>query len=211
MVEDVKDDKEEAYKGNEFTDEPINMFPEMGDENHRSDNTVSDQEDEDLRSDREDEDLRSDREDEAPRSDHSEEHNEEIPEESNDERAGNTRYNLRSRKERNYNHSLDHTMDNPGSIKSFNSKQFLQHEQNDQQPSLREAIEDMKNTGSTTDIYKYITGFIMTQMTIDTLFQEFLPLHGMGVFLGQDTNKLTNQIWTNCLRVTLDLWYRWTR
>ena len=58
VVEEVTEDEEEVYEENEFTDEPIEMFPEIDDENHRSDNTVSDQEDEALR--------RSDQEDEAP-------------------------------------------------------------------------------------------------------------------------------------------------
>ena len=63
----------------------------------------------------------------------------------------------------------------------------------------------MQKTGSKTEVLKYITGFIMTQMTakagikkhgqvaIDALFQEFSQLHDLGVFEGQDARKLTDK------------------
>jgi hypothetical protein len=62
---------------------------------------------------------------------------------------------------------------------------------------------ELQNTGSNTEVFKYVTGFMMTQMTakagikkhgqvaIDTLFQEFLQLHNLGVFLGQHKSELT--------------------
>jgi hypothetical protein len=61
----------------------------------------------------------------------------------------------------------------------------------------------MNVTGSTIKVLKSITGFLMTQMTaeagikkhgqvgVDALFQEFLQLHGLGVFLGQHRSELT--------------------
>jgi hypothetical protein len=61
-------------------------------------------------------------------------------------------------------------------------------------PELREAVQEMQNTGSTANILKCMTGIIMMQMTskagikkhgqiaVDALFQEFLQLHDLEVF-----------------------------
>jgi hypothetical protein len=71
----------------------------------------------------------------------------------------------------------------------------------------------MKVTGSTAKVFKYVTGFIMTQMAakagikkhgqvaIDALFQEFLQLHDLGVFLGQHRSELAKEQRTGALRV----------
>jgi hypothetical protein len=94
-------------------------------------------------------------------------------------------------------------MDNPNSLKSYDA-QFLQHEVGDTS-SLREAVEEMNNSGSGTKVVRYIIGFIMTQMTanvgikkhgrvaIDALYQEFVQLHALGVFKGQQVDKLTRE------------------
>ena len=54
------------------------------------------------------------------------------------------------------------------------------------QSSLEDAIDEMERSGSTDDVFKYVTGFIMTQMTakagikkhgevaVTALYQEFL-------------------------------------
>ena len=112
------------------------------------------------------------------------------------------RCSLRTNRGRNYSHRLDHIMDDPENSKSYDT-QFLQ--QTDQgAPTLRESVQEMQKTGSKTEVLKYITGFIMTQMTanagikkhgqvaIDALFQEFSQLHDLGVFEGQDARKLTD-------------------
>ena len=61
----------------------------------------------------------------------------------------------------------------------------------------------MHLTGSDTNIFRHVTGIIMTQMTakagikkhgqvaIDALFKEFAQLHDLGVFQGQHTKELT--------------------
>jgi hypothetical protein len=61
----------------------------------------------------------------------------------------------------------------------------------------------MQLSGQNNGVLKCITGVVMMQMTakagikkhgqvaIDALFEEFSQLHDLGVFLGQDRNKLT--------------------
>jgi hypothetical protein len=62
----------------------------------------------------------------------------------------------------------------------------------------------MKQTaGSSANVFKYVSGFIMAHMTaragikkhhkvsIDALFEEFLQLHDLGIFIGQHIEKLT--------------------
>ena len=61
----------------------------------------------------------------------------------------------------------------------------------------------MKASGSESEVQRYITGFIMTQMTvkagikkhgqvaIDALYKEFLQLHNLDVFQGQHAKDLT--------------------
>jgi hypothetical protein len=92
-------------------------------------------------------------------------------------------------------------MDDPANSKSYDA-QFIQNTK-DGTPELREAVEEMQQTGSNTSVLKCLTGIIMVQMTakagikkhgqvaIDALFDEFLQLHDLGVFLGQDETKLT--------------------
>jgi hypothetical protein len=119
-----------------------------------------------------------------------------------DQRAGEqTRRNLRTNRERNYDHRLGHIMDDPASNKSYDA-QFLQLDERGA-PTLREAVEEMQRTGEKESVMNCLTGIIMTQMSakagikkhgqvaVDALFEEFSQLHDLGVFLGQDANKLT--------------------
>jgi hypothetical protein len=110
------------------------------------------------------------------------------------------RYNLRSNRTCNYDNRLAHQMDNLESSKSYDA-QFLQ-QGNTEVPSLREVVTHMNNSGSNAKVFEYITGFIMTRMTakagikkrgqvaIDALYQEFLWLHDLGVFEGQQAREL---------------------
>ncbi len=114
---------------------------------------------------------------------------------------------LRPHRERSYEHRLGHIMDNPGSEQSYDgtipATQFLQHDEEDC-PTLREAVQEMHLTGSDTNVLRHVTGIIMTQMTakagikkhgqvaIDALFKEFAQLHDLGVFQGQHTKELTS-------------------
>jgi hypothetical protein len=75
------------------------------------------------------------------------------------------RYNLRSSREHTYNSRLAHRMDNPESSKRYNT-QFLQQEITNI-PSLWEAVEHMNDSGSSVKVFEYITGFMMTQMTVE--------------------------------------------
>jgi hypothetical protein len=75
------------------------------------------------------------------------------------------RYNLRSNREHTYNSRLAHRMDNPESSKRYNT-QFLQQEITNI-PSLWEAVEHMNDSGSSVKVFEYITGFMMTQMTVE--------------------------------------------
>ena len=92
-------------------------------------------------------------------------------------------------------------MDEPANTKSYDT-QMLQHHENST-PTLREAVQEMQQTGSNVNVLKSLTGIIMMQMTakagikkhgkvaIDALFQEFSQLHDLGVFLPQNGSKLT--------------------
>jgi hypothetical protein len=125
--------------------------------------------------------------------------NQEIGEQHTDEAVVAPRYGLRSNRDRTYDHRFENQMDNPGSSKSYDA-QFLQQGANE---TLRQAVEELQDGGSRTKASRYITGFIMTQMTakagikkhgrvaIDALYQEFLQLHDLGVFEAQHANKLT--------------------
>ena len=100
-------------------------------------------------------------------------------------------------------------MDEPANSQSYDAPdaQFLQHDDaadDDGPTTLREAVEEMQRTGAQHDVLKCITGIIMTQMSakagikkhgqvaIDALFEEFAQLHDLGVFLAQDSGKLTH-------------------
>jgi hypothetical protein len=92
-------------------------------------------------------------------------------------------------------------MDDPANTQSYDT-QFLQHGVS-YEPTLRAAVQEMKSTGSNTNVFKSITGIVMMQLTakagikkhgqvtLDALFKEFSQLHDLGVFLAQDGNKLT--------------------
>jgi hypothetical protein len=91
---------------------------------------------------------------------------EDLPSEEEEEEQNprNNRYNLRPKRDRNYDNRLAHIMDNPNSSKSYDV-QFLQQEVSDT-TSLREVAKEMQSSGSGTKVVKKcITGFIMTQMT----------------------------------------------
>jgi hypothetical protein len=63
----------------------------------------------------------------------------------------------------------------------------------------------MNETGSQSQVFKFITGFIMTQMTakagikkhgqvaIDAVYREFLQLNNMKVFGGKHVKDLTKE------------------
>ena len=65
-------------------------------------------------------------------------------------------------------------MDNPGSSKSYDAhdSQFLQQDQERREyrtTGLREAVQEMQETGSNMPVLKTITGIIMMQMSAKTL------------------------------------------
>jgi Reverse transcriptase (RNA-dependent DNA polymerase)/Zinc knuckle len=113
------------------------------------------------------------------------------------------RYNLRPDRTRSYGNRLGHIMDNPASSKSYDVSQFLQNGYKEEASTLRAAVQEMQLSGQNNGVLKCITGVVMMQMTakagikkhgqvaIDALFEEFSQLHDLGVFLGQDRNKLT--------------------
>jgi hypothetical protein len=127
----------------------------------------------------------------------------------NDDESGQTTpaaedgYNLRPNRGRSYANRFANIMDNPDSSKSYDT-QLLQLGAS-KNNVLREAVEEMKYGGSRSKVLGYITGFIMTQMTakagikkhgkvaIDALYQEFLQLHDLGVFEGQDADGLSRE------------------
>jgi hypothetical protein len=69
--------------------------------------------------------------------------------------------------------------------------------------SLRDAVIEMQNGDPGTNVVKCITGFIMTQMlakagikkhgkaAVETLFQEFLQFHELGVFKAKRVKDLS--------------------
>jgi hypothetical protein len=108
-----------------------------------------------------------------------------------DEDMGTNWYNLRSDRGRSYGHRLNHQMDDPVSSKSYESGVQM----------LQQAADKMDE--SLDDIYKYIFGHIMTQMTatagikkrghaaVDALLQEFCQLDSKNVFEPLDASTLT--------------------
>jgi hypothetical protein len=104
---------------------------------------------------------------------------------------GTNRYNLRRDRGRSYGHQLDHQMDNPVSSKSYESGVQM----------LQQAADKMDE--SLDNIYKYIFGHTMTQMTatagikkhgqaaVDALLQEFRQLDSKNVFEPLDASTLT--------------------
>jgi hypothetical protein len=126
----------------------------------------------------------------------------ELPDEDT-RTTGQVRFNLRSNRDRKQPDRLAHAMDNPANSKSYDT-QFLQHGVS-YEPTLRAAVQEMKRTGSNTNVFKCITGIVMMQLTakagikkhgqvaLDALFKEFSQLHDLGVFLAQDANKLTRE------------------
>jgi hypothetical protein len=114
---------------------------------------------------------------------------------------------LRQMRERRYDFRLDHVMDNPASSKSYDA-QFLQigtdgaKKEERRDASLEHALNERERTGSDAEVFQFITGFIMTQMTgkagikkhgkvaVEALFQEFLQLHEKRVFRGHHAEKL---------------------
>jgi len=106
---------------------------------------------------------------------------------------------------RDYAHRFANKMDNPASSKSYDARtQFLQTAIDDLRTQLlQKALDDFNDTGSTLKMNRYITGFMMNQMTatkgikkhgqlaIDALMAEFQQLHDMNVFEGMDPTLLT--------------------
>ena len=100
-------------------------------------------------------------------------------------------YNLSSDQGRTYDHRLAHQMDDPENTKSYESGVQM----------LQQAADSMHE--SPNDIYKYICGHIMTQMTatagikkhgqaaVDALLQEFCQLDDKDVFDSIDASTLT--------------------
>jgi len=96
--------------------------------------------------------------------------------------SGTNWYNLRSDRGRSYSHRLDHQMDDPVSSKSYESGVQM----------LQQAADKMDE--SLDNIYKYIFGHIMTQMTatagikkhgqaaVGALLQEFCQLNSKNRF-----------------------------
>jgi len=104
---------------------------------------------------------------------------------------GSNRWNLRSNRGRSYDHRLDHQIDDPVSSKSYESGVQMLQQAADKMDELLD------------NIYKYIFGHIMTQMTatagikkhgqaaVDTLLQEFCQLNSENVFEPLDASTLT--------------------
>jgi hypothetical protein len=115
--------------------------------------------------------------------------------------AAQARYNLRPNWTRNYSNRLSYTMDSPANTQSYET-QFLQQGE-DNAKTLREAVQEMQQTGSDPDVLKYITCIVIMQMTakvgikkhgqvaIEALFNEFSQLHDLTVFRAQDAKGLT--------------------
>jgi hypothetical protein len=116
---------------------------------------------------------------------------------------GQIRDNLRPNRRRNYSNRLRHIMNDPESNKSYDV-QLLQ-EDGGKIPEVREAVQEMQETGSNTNVLKCMTGIMMMQMTakagikkhgqiaVEALFNEFLQLHDLTVFRAQKKNKLTKE------------------
>jgi hypothetical protein len=76
---------------------------------------------------------------------------------------GQIRHSLRLTRKRDYSNQLGHVMDNPVNTKSYDVQLFQDDEGG--APKLREAVQEMQNTGSNADVLKCLTGIIMMQMT----------------------------------------------
>jgi hypothetical protein len=112
-------------------------------------------------------------------------------------------------------------MDNPASTKIYDTQMLQQHDDHEE-PTLRQAVQEMQQTGSNESVYKSVSGFIMTQMTakagikkhgkvaIDALFDEFLQLHDLGVFVGQHREKLTKAERQGALRAISMIKEKWS-
>lgn len=128
---------------------------------------------------------------------------------ANDGPAFNTRKNPRS-----YANRFSHTMDNPASSQSYDAQtQLLQTGIDDLGVQLLQtALDDFNDTGSILKMNRYITGFMMTQMSatkgiklhgqkaIDALMVEFQQLHDMNVFEGMDPTLLSARQKRSALR-----------
>jgi hypothetical protein len=119
------------------------------------------------------------------------------------------RYNLRPKRDRDYEFRLDHQMDDPENYESYKLHQFLQNvAENEnaetiQSHTLREAVKNRSNSSSHPAIVKSVVGIILNQMsaeagikkhgkvTIGALFDEFLQLHDLNVFDPQSASSLT--------------------
>jgi hypothetical protein len=116
---------------------------------------------------------------------------------------GQTRHNLRPNRRRNYSNRLWHIMDDPASNKSYDV--HLLQEDGGKIPELREAVQEMQETGSNTNVLKCMTGIMMMQMTakagikkhgqiaVEALFNEFSQLHDLTVFRAQKKTELTKE------------------
>ena len=108
---------------------------------------------------------------------------------NSDESTG--RYNLRGSRERSYSRRFEHAMDNPASTKSYDYQM------------LQKAMSNLMDGETPLDIQRYITGFIMTQMTattgikkhgersVEALLIEFCQLDNREVFKGLMASDLT--------------------
>ena len=102
-----------------------------------------------------------------------------------------SRYNLRTGRQRDYSHRLGHQMNNPASNRSYDPQfQMLQH-----------AVKRANETAH--EVCKYVFGHVMTQMTaiagikkhghkaVDALFKEFCQLDDRSVFAPLHATDLT--------------------
>jgi hypothetical protein len=94
-------------------------------------------------------------------------------------------------------------MDDPASNKSYDV-QLLQ-EDGGKILELPEAVQEMQETGSNTNVLKCMTGIMMMQITakagikkhrqiaVEALFNEFSQLHNLTVFRARKKNKLMKE------------------
>jgi len=91
------------------------------------------------------------------------------------------RYNFRSDRGRTYDHRLDYQMDDPENSKSYESDVQM----------LQQAADSMHETPN--DIYKYICGHIMTQMTATAGIKKPYPTLTTRMFLIRLTRQRSRQ------------------
>jgi len=116
-------------------------------------------------------------------------------------------------------------MDDPALSKSYDAQMlqadidnsWLRHKEVESPQSydiqmLQNAIDDFDSTGCTVKMNKYITGFIMNQMTatkgikkhgelaVTDLLADFQQVHDMSVFEGMDPTLLTKEQKHSALR-----------